>query len=289
MGRSGPGARATGDSTGDRMTHWTLETIPWETFDPSKVDPELVKIVKAASMVEANGADYGIYLCSVFADDPEFQAAARTWAQEEVRHGMALARWAKLADPSFDFDSAFERFRAGVPIQTWRTDSIRGSRSGELVARCIVETGTSSYYSALMDATDEPVLKEVCRHIAADEFRHYRLFYRHLKSYLAKEKVGPLRRFVVALSRITESEDDELAYAYYTANHADEPYVRRRFVKAYLRRAFGFYKHEHLERSVGMALKAVGLRPNGRLNAILTGIASRWLRYRIAQLARAGA
>ena len=281
-------ARA-GDSTGDTMMHWTLESIPWDKFDRSKVDPELVKIVKAASMVEANGADYGSYLCSVFDDDPEFRQAARAWSLEEVQHGMALARWAKLADPSFDFDAAFKRFTDGVKIETWRTASIRGSRSGELVARCIVETGTSSYYSAMMDAADEPVLKEICRHIAADEFRHYKLFYEYLKSYLAKEQVGPLRRFFVALSRITESEDDELAYAYYAANHPNETYERRRFVKAYLRRGFGFYRHEHLERAVGMALKAVGLKPNGRLNTVLTGIAERWLRFRIAQLARAGA
>jgi hypothetical protein len=38
-----------------------------------------------------------------------------------------------------------------------------------------------------------------------------------------------------------------------------------------------------------MALKAVGLKPNGWLNAMITGIAGRWLRFRIAQLTRAGA
>jgi len=271
------------------MTHWTLDSIPWDQFDRSKVDPELVKVVKAASMVEANGADYGTYLCAVFADDPDFQSAAREWSLEEVQHGKALARWAKLADPSFDFDAAFKRFSDGVKIETWRTTSIRGSRSGELVARCIVETGTSSYYTAMMEAAEEPVLKEICRHIAADEFRHYKLFYDYLKDYLAKEKIGPLRRFFVALSRITESEDDELAYAYYAANHADEIYVRRRFVEAYLRRGFGFYHRRHLERGVGMALKAIGLKPNGWLNAIITEIARRWLRFRIAQLVRAGA
>ncbi|MGH6630753.1 MAG: hypothetical protein ACREB3_13565, partial [Burkholderiales bacterium] len=60
--------------------HWTLEDIPWDRFDTAKVDPELVKVVKAASMVEFNGGDYATYLCNVFPDDAEFQAAARTWA-----------------------------------------------------------------------------------------------------------------------------------------------------------------------------------------------------------------
>jgi rubrerythrin len=282
-------ARA-GDSTGDTaMKHWTLDDIAWERFDRSHVDPEVVKIVKAAAMVEANGGDYAKYLCSVFHDDPDFQAVANAWAMEEVQHGMALARWAKLADPSFDFAAAFERFTNGFKIETWRTQSLRGSRSGELVSRCIVETGTSSYYSALKDATEEPVLKEICRNIAADEFRHYKLFYSHLKRYLEAERIGAFGRFLAAASRIRESEDDELAYAYYSANHpADTVYERRRFTRAYLSRAYGFYRRPHIERGIGMILKAIGLTPNGRLNAVLTRCIAWLLELRVQRLVRAG-
>ena len=53
--------------------HWTLDDLPWDQFDASKVDPEVLKIVKAAAMVEYNGRDYATYLCNVFHDDPEFQ------------------------------------------------------------------------------------------------------------------------------------------------------------------------------------------------------------------------
>ena len=42
-----------------------------------------------------------------------FVAAVDTWANEEVQHGMALGRWAHLADPAWDFEAAFARFRAG--------------------------------------------------------------------------------------------------------------------------------------------------------------------------------
>ncbi len=272
------------------MKHWTLDDIPWERFDRSRVDAEVVKIVKAAAMVEANGGDYATYLCNVFHDDPDFQAVANEWALEEVQHGMALARWAKLADPTFDFRAAFERFTDGFKIETWRTQSLRGSRSGELVSRCIVETGTSSYYSALKDATEEPVLKEICRNIAADEFRHYKLFYTYLLRYLETEKIGPFGRFLAAASRIRESEDDELAYAYYAANHpADDIYERRRFTRAYRSRAYGLYRRRHIERSIGMILKAIGLTANGRLNAVLTRWIAWLLRVRVQRLARAGA
>jgi rubrerythrin len=272
------------------MKHWTLDDIPWERFDRSHVDPEVVKIVKAAAMVEANGGDYAKYLCNVFHDDPEFQTVANEWAQEEVQHGMALARWAKLADPSFDFDAAFKRFTDGFKIQTWRTESLRGSRSGELVSRCIVETGTSSYYSALKDAVAEPVLKEICRNIAADEFRHYKLFYGYLRRYLEAEKIGPVGRFFAAASRIRESEDDELAYAYYAANYpAETAYDHKRFIRAYLRRAYSFYRPPHIERGIGMILKAIGLTPNGRLNGVLTRSVAWLLRQRVQHLTRASA
>lgn len=271
------------------MKHWTLEQIPWAQFDPARVDPEILKLVKAAAMVEFNGGDYAAYLNRVFADDPEFRAAADAWAHEEVQHGQALARWAKLADPTFDFDTAFKRFTDGYSIDVNVEKSIRGSRASELVARCIVETGTSSYYTALREATDEPVLKEICRNIAADEHRHYKLFYTHLQRYLEREELNGWKRLKVTLARLGESEDDELAYAYFAANHPDETYDRKRFTKAYARRAYAVYRRHHVERGIAMALKASGLTPTGRLNRWLTAFACWFLQFRARRLAAVNA
>lgn len=254
------------ETASGRGKRWTLEDIPWGQFDSSKVDPDLLKIVKAAAMVEYNGGDYAAYLCNVFPDDPDFQEAARVWAAEEVQHGRALGRWAQMADPSFDFERSFARFTAGFSLPLGATASVRGSRAAELVARCVVEVGTSSYYSALALAADEPVLKEICRNIAADEFRHYKLFYTHMKRYVEKERFGKLRRILVVLGRIVESEDDELAYAYYAANGGEgEPYERKRWSRAYASRAFGYYRPRHVERGMMMTFKAAGLSPHGRL------------------------
>src|SRR5712691_1378141 len=143
------------------MGRWTLDDIPWDRFARTRLDPELVRIVKAASLVEHNGAAYAHHLCRVFADDPEFQDTARRWGDEEIQHGVALARWASLADPEFDFAAAFARFRAGFQVDFDSASSRRGSRSGEMVARCIVEIGTSAYYTALREAGAEKVLQEM--------------------------------------------------------------------------------------------------------------------------------
>jgi rubrerythrin len=271
------------------MSHWTLEQIPWSSFDPEKVDHELVKVVKAAAMVEYNGGDYATYLCRIFCDDSAFQSVITDWATEEVQHGAALAQWAKLVDPDFDFTACFKRFTDGYKVPLDATASVRGSRAGELVARCIVETGTSSYYTALMEATDEPVLKAICRRIAADELRHYKLFYQHLGTYLQRDGIGAWQRIKIALGRITESEDDELAYAYYAANHAGETYERRRFSRAYARRAYRFYERRHVERAMAMVLKATGLNPTGWLNRCLTTFGYWFLSSRARKLAAANA
>ena len=268
---------------------WTLDDIPWQHFDRAKLDPELVRIVKAASLVEHNGGAYAHHLCLIFADDPEFQDTARRWGEEEKQHGVALARWATLADPNFDFVAAMARFQDGFRVDFDCDRSRRGSRCGEMVARCVVEIGTSSYYSALRDAAEEPVLRDICRRIAADELRHYRLFYRNLDRYLAKERFGRWGRFRVALGRVAESEDDELAYAYYAANEADLPYDRRRYSRAYARRAFALYRPQHVERGVAMLLKAVGLTPNGRLGLLLSRLAWYVMHARAVRLAKTAA
>src|SRR3546814_2254984 len=111
-------------------------------------------------MVESNGRHYAEYLCNVFSYDPEFQQVALDWAEEEVQHGVALGKWAGLADPSFDYDEALQRFRDGFKIDLNADASVRGSRTGELIARCMVEVGTSSYYTALADSSDEPRSEE---------------------------------------------------------------------------------------------------------------------------------
>jgi hypothetical protein len=269
--------------------HWTLDDIAWERFEPGRVDADTVDLVKAAALVERNGDEYAVYLSRIFHDDADFLDAVAAWAEEEVQHGEALGRWAQLADPSFDFADAFARFRAGYQLPLDVEQSVRGSRAGELMARCIVETGTSSYYSALRDRTMEPVLKEVCRRIAADEFRHFKLFYSNMRRYLGPEKLGRWGRLRIGLARIGESEDDELAYAYYAATGGAAPYDRARNAHAYARRAYAVYQPPHVYRAIAMVMKAVGLPPHGRMNAGLAAAAVRFLRWRGARLARAGA
>jgi hypothetical protein len=246
--------------------HWKIEDLSWDRLDTSKVSSDLLMVIKAAALVEYGANQYADYLCRVFNDDPEFQALARGWAVEEVQHGQALGQWAEKVDPSWKFEDAMAKFRAGYTPEHFLADdtagSVRGSRSAEMVARCMVEIGTSSYYSAIGDSVDEPVLKEICKLIAADEFRHYKLFYDTLNKYLARENLGKIGRLKVALGRIAESEDDELSYAFFAANDDGKtPYDRVSNYRAYSRRAYSFYQQKHVDRAIAMIFKACGFMP----------------------------
>lgn len=266
-------------------SHWHLDDIPWARFDAAKVDPDLLRAVKAAALVEHNADDYVTYLNNVFADDAAFREAALLWGAEERQHGAALAAWCKRADPAFDPERALADFIAGYRLPLEAEKSVRGSRSGELVARCVVECGTSSFYSAIRDSAEEPTLRWIAGKIAADEFRHYKLFLAHLRRYQQAKPLSRWHRLRIALGRINEASDDELAMAYWCGNGKTEAYDRGVQSRAYARRALALYRFEHIQRGLAMALKACDFDPQGRFGRWLTAIGWQLLQRRRRMLA----
>jgi hypothetical protein len=267
--------------------HWTLDSIAWNKFDRSKLDPQFVNLMKAASLVEYNAMDYVDYLRKVFQNDPAVMDALDRWGTEEVQHGSALGRWAELADPEFNFQESFARFRkAYKPEHFVNADgSVRGSRIGELIARCVVECGTSSGYTAVRDATDEPVLKQIAALIAADEFAHYRLFL-NLMQGQEEAKPGFWKRLWIAATRVSETEDDELAMAYYCANvpasrEKDIPYDRNACNQAYQSAMFRLYRPAHIERAVAMTGKAIGVHPESGFLKLTAKALWQFVRFRV--------
>jgi len=267
---------------------WQLDEVQWAAFDRSKAEPWMISAIKSASLVELNAPDYVAYLKKVFSDaGPALIAAIDQWGCEESQHGRALGRWAEMADPTFKLEEAFVRFRAGYkPPHFDGPDgaSVRGSRRGEMIARCVVESGTSSYYTAIRDATEEPVLKEIAGRIAADEYRHYKLFFETLN--VQSEPDLPFwKKLFVAVGRITESDDDEIAYAYYCANVsvADVPampYRRKQCARLATNILMRIYRRNHIQRLVQMVAKAVGAAPHGRMTRFASALLWRALRLR---------
>jgi rubrerythrin len=251
---------------------WTMDDIHWSLFDREKVEPTLLAAIKAAALVEYNAPDYVTYLKRVFAGSSSTMAALEQWGQEESQHGRALGRWAEMADPTFKLEDAFARFRKGYTPAHFgdsQQGSVRGSRRGEMIARCVVESGTSSYYSAIRDSTEEPVLQEIAGRIAADEYRHYKLFYDTLHAQTEPD-LSLWRKLWIAVGRVRESDDDELAYSYYCANVLPEeelvkPYNRKIYSRLASQASMTVYNRRHIQKLVQMVTKAMGANPHGWL------------------------
>src|SRR5262249_12988933 len=98
------------------------------------------------------------------------------------------------------------------------------------------------------------------------------------------------RRVMIGVGRITESEDDELAFAYHCGNEpAAQEYEHQRCLAAYMGGAVRVYQFPHVERAMAMAFKAVGLKPLGTVSNISSRLRWRVVKRRRKKLAeRAG-
>src|ERR1700748_2997984 len=78
------------------------------------------------------------------------------------------------------------------------------------------------------------------------------------------------KKLWVAAGRVRESDDDELAYAYYCANVPAEaelarPYNRKLYSRLSAKTGMTIYRRRHIRKLVQMVAKAVGADPHGRL------------------------
>ena len=114
-------------------------------------------LVASASLMESATDLYTENLIDFFVGDEEVTSwLEHYWLPEELQHGRALRRYVETAWPEFDWEPAFARF-----VEEFRPFcdvSLEPARSLEMASRCVVETGTASYYTTLSRASPEPVL-----------------------------------------------------------------------------------------------------------------------------------
>lgn len=251
--------------------HWKLSDIDWSRFDASKVDAGILSSLKSAALVEHNSPDYVAYLSAIFKDDPEIVEAIEIWGEEERQHGEALAAWIKKADPEFDFGRALEAFQGLYQVDMNNGVSRRGSASGEMLSRCVVESATSFYYTAIKDQTNEPCLKQICQLIARDEFAHYQMFLRIMNELGGRPNIASLLK--IAIQRVKELGDEELASAYYASHYFghDLPeseipeFDVKVFSAVYESRSVVIYQKDHAYRMSSMIARALGVQPFGKV------------------------
>jgi hypothetical protein len=245
--------------------HWSIDDLPWHMIrqDAAAKTETFFYLVASASLMESATDLYTENLVDYFAGDEEVTSwLEQCWLPEELQHGLALRRYVEAAWPQFDWEPARRRFVK--EFRPFCDIALEPTRTQEMASRCVVEMGTASYYRTLSCASPEPVLATLARHIAADEVRHYKHFYRYFRRY--RDAETPSRAAILAALwrrlKMTGGDDSFIVLKHvYRAYHPGEPFdagVYRR-----VRRECRNLVRDHIPHEMGvrMLLKPLGLGP----------------------------
>lgn len=195
---------------------WSMDAIRYHDIAREAVDDDelLFQIVASASFVEITSDLYTRNLIEYFRDDPELvDWLVAHWEPEELQHGAALKRYVETAWPDFDWERAYAGFFAEYS-RCCLLENLAPTRALEMVARCVVETGTASFYRMLTEAAPEPILRQIAGNISADEVRHYKNFFYFFRRYRESENPGRTAVLRTLWDRAQEVDAEDIYIAF---------------------------------------------------------------------------
>lgn len=219
------------------MQKWNYEEdVAYGTIDVDKVRDNnfLFNLLAIASFIEITSDVYAANLSNYYKDCKEAVTWLNdVWEIEEIQHGKALKRYVLQVWPEFDWQKAYDRFlNSYLPL--CNIDAFQPTQAKEMLARMIVETGTSTFYHALREYSkdlDEPVLERLAHFINKDEISHYGYFDHYFKHYNNNEKNSRSEIIKVIVNRLREANDEDIKlgfYALYNQTH-DEQELQKAF------------------------------------------------------------
>jgi rubrerythrin len=198
--------------------HWRVTDIEWQRIDHTRIRDNLALyyVVTGASFVETAADLYTSNLVEYFPDPVAQHWLINYWQPEELQHGLALRTYVETVWPELDWESGYQQFLAEYS-QLCTQEALESSCALEMVARCVIEAGTSTFYNTLQRISDEPVLKTLTGLISQDEVSHYNHFRHFFESYQQQEHIGRLGVVHSLYKRLAEVENED---AYIGLKHA---------------------------------------------------------------------
>ena len=214
-----------------QTSHWRIEDLALSTIDIPAVrsDENLFYLVACASFVESGSDLYTQNLIAYYGDDPEIADwLTHYWEVEELQHGNALKAYIAQVWPEFNWQLAYNDFLEEYS-RYCKVELLEPSKALEMVARCVVETGTATFYQALARSTNEPVMRDLATLIANDEVNHYKHFFRYFRRLRQKEGLSRRHIFGALRRRTLEMKTEDSACAlrhvfkFREPEHANDP------------------------------------------------------------------
>ncbi|MGE8318984.1 MAG: ferritin-like domain-containing protein [Comamonas sp.] len=191
--------------------HWRVADLDWDCIDRAAIehDEDLFYLLMSASFVETGSDTYAANLAEHYAGHPEIRAwLQERWEAEELQHGTALRRYVETVWPAFPWQAAYDSFFAEY-ARLCTVEELYADCRLEMVARCVVETGTTAYYQTLLGLSREPVLRELLGHIRNDEVGHYKHFLKYFRQLQAQAPVGRVQVAGALYSRLKELRESD--------------------------------------------------------------------------------
>ncbi len=243
---------------------WQLEDIPLDDIDLPRIQgrEDMLFMLAAASFIEFASDTYAGNLADYYREDAEIAGwLSNHWEKEELQHGRALRAYVERVWPDFAWERAYGDF-FGEYSKICGIEGYAPTRGLEMAARCVVETGTSTFYKAIRDLADEPVLIGLTEHIRADEVRHYKHFLQFFDRYRARERNSRYQVFQALRRRLIEARHSDAEIGLWHAFvhvHPDERRDGPRFTQMQRRVARMVSDHYPAHQAIKMMLKPLRL------------------------------
>ncbi|WP_353662838.1 ferritin-like domain-containing protein [Hydrogenimonas sp. SS33] len=201
------------------MARWNYKTIAYDTIDREKIanNDFLFKVITIASFIEITSDLYEKNLVTFYEGDEQIVPWLReVWEPEEIQHGKSLKKYVETVWPEFDWQSAYDGFREEYG-KYCTIDEFQPTRAREMLARMVVETGTSTFYKGVekyAEALGEPILAQIAHNISKDEVYHYDRFDEGFEKYNRREHLGRTDITKVIYARLKEASDEDIFIAH---------------------------------------------------------------------------
>ena len=192
-------------------SHWRIEDLDLSQIHKAAVEhnEDLFFLLMSASFIETGSDTYAANLAEHYAAWPEIAAwLQEQWEAEELQHGRALRAYVEAVWPDFPWQQAYDSFFAEYS-QLCTMEELYSDQRLEMVARCVVETGTTAYYHTLRELSDEPVLTQLLGHIRNDEVNHFKHFLKYFKELQQQSPVGRARIAKALYGRLKELRESD--------------------------------------------------------------------------------
>lgn len=227
------------------MLRWNYKELDYDSIKVENIKDNkfLFDVLCVASFIEITSDVYERNLSKFYAGDKALTDwLENDWEEEEVQHGKSLKAYIKQVWKDFDWDKAYKNFTQEY-LPLCNMDNFQDSKAKEMIARMVVETGTSTFYKGLAKYSqdlDEPLLGVIATNISKDEIYHYEEFEKAFKKYNEEEKLSKTDIIKILYSRLKEVNDEDVEIAYKNIEEKNDYEAFHKTVKKFAKQYYPY-------------------------------------------------